>query len=90
MSPELIHDFIMDLRVRNVCKEKGVTMTQLAEKMNITLESLSRAINGNPTIGTLQKIADALGVPLIALFSANCPNCGMRFAKVAEVTEPQR
>ena len=80
----------MDLRVRQVCKEKGMTMKGLADKLGMKPESLSRIINGSPTITSLQKVADALNVPLIALFSANCPNCGARFAKVAEATEPQR
>ena len=77
----------MELRVRKICKEKGLSIAGLAEQMKINKVSLSKAINGNPTIGTLQKIADALGVPLISLFSANCPNCGARFAKIAETEQ---
>lgn len=74
----------MSLRVKEVCKEKGVTITQLAEILGIKQESLSRAINGNPTLDTLQKIAAALNVPVSALFDEvqpngniiKCPNCG--------------
>lgn len=74
----------MSLRVKEVCKEKGVTITQLAEILGIKQESLSRAINGNPTLDTLQKIATALNVPVSALFDEvqpndniiKCPNCG--------------
>lgn len=74
----------MSLRVKEVCKEKGVTITQLAEILGIKQESLSRAINGNPTLDTLQKIATALNVPVSALFdevqpsdnTIKCPNCG--------------
>ncbi len=74
----------MSLRVKEVCKEKGVTITQLAEMLGIKQESLSRAINGNPTLDTLQKIATALNVPVSALFDEvqsngniiKCPNCG--------------
>ena len=77
----------MELRVRKICKEKGLSIAGLAEQMKINKVSLSKAINGNPTIGTLQKIADALGVPLVSLFSANCPNCGARFFKIAEAAE---
>lgn len=74
----------MSLRVKEVCKEKGVTITQLAEMLGIKQESLSRAINGNPTLDTLQKIAIALNVPVSALFDemqpndniVRCPNCG--------------
>ncbi len=74
----------MSLRVKEVCKEKGITITQLAEILGIKQESLSRAINGNPTLDTLQKIANALNVPVSALFdevqptqnTVRCPNCG--------------
>ncbi len=74
----------MSLRVKEVCKEKGTTITQLAEMLGIKQESLSRAINGNPTLDTLQKIATALNVPVSALFDEvqpndniiKCPNCG--------------
>lgn len=60
----------MNLRVKDVCKEKGITITQLAEKLNIKQESLSRAINGNPTLETLDKISIALGVDIWELFTA--------------------
>ena len=33
------------MRIKEVCKEKGITVSQLAEKMGIKQESLSRAIN---------------------------------------------
>jgi len=74
----------MSLRVKDVCKEKGITITQLAEILGIKQESLSRAINGNPTLDTLQKIANALNVSVSALFDeiqpndniVKCPNCG--------------
>ena len=37
--------------------------------MNIRAESLSRAINGNPSLSTLQNIAEALNVPVSELFA---------------------
>jgi len=45
-------------------------LRDLASKMGIAPESLSRAINGNPQLSTLQGIADALGVSLAELFGA--------------------
>ena len=52
--------------------------------MGCTKESLSRAINGNPTLETLEKIATALGVNITELFDQpknnttgiTCPHCG--------------
>ncbi len=59
------------MRIKEVCKEKGITVSQLAEKMGIKQESLSRAINGNPTLETLEKIASALGVDVPELFTSS-------------------
>ena len=54
----------MKLSVKEVCKEKGLTIQDLADKMEMKRESLSRAINGNPTLETLEKIASALEVDI--------------------------
>ena len=40
-------------------------------KMEMKRESLSRAINGNPTLETLEKIASALGVDVPELFTSS-------------------
>ena len=58
----------MNLRVKEICKEKGITIQELADNMEMKRESLSRAINGNPTLETLEKIATALGVNISELF----------------------
>ena len=59
------------MRIKEVCKEKGITVSQLAEKMGIKQESLSRAINGNPTLETLERIANALEVDVPELFTSS-------------------
>lgn len=59
------------MRIKEVCKEKGITVSQLAEKMGIKQESLSRAINGNPTLETLERIASALNVDVPELFTSS-------------------
>ncbi len=55
--------------VRLLCRRQGITMRQLAEKMQIAPESLSRAINGNPQLSTIQSIAKNLNVEVAALFN---------------------
>ena len=45
----------MDLRVKEVCKEKGVTLAEVASKIGVAQASLSKMLGGNPTIGTLEK-----------------------------------
>ena len=51
----------MELKVKEVIKAKGFTMQQVADMLGITRDTLTRNINGNPTIETLEKIAKALG-----------------------------
>ena len=58
----------MDLRIKEVIKEKGMTITELADKMGINRVNLSNMVNGNPTVETLNKIALALNVPVTELF----------------------
>lgn len=58
----------MKLRVKELCKQKGLTITELAKKMDIKQESLSRIINGNPTVSSLEKIANTLEVSIVELF----------------------
>lgn len=48
-----------------------MTIKQLAEKMKIAPESLSRAINGNPQLSTIRKMAEALDVSVTDLFDRN-------------------
>ena len=56
--------------VRFLCRKQGITMRQLAEKMRIAAESLSRAINGNPQLSTIQAIAKNLNVEVATLFNS--------------------
>ena len=72
------------LRVKELAKEKGLNIADVANRMGIKAPALSRIINGsNTTTDTLQKIADALGAPISELFerkesenSIICPKCG--------------
>ena len=58
------------LVIKEVIKDKGYTVTSLAEKLGMTQVSLSRIINGNPTIETLEKIANALNIDVRDLFKS--------------------
>lgn len=72
----------MQLRVKEICKQKGVLFKDLAAKLGISDVALRASLNRNPTISTLEKIAAALGVEVSALFAApaegviTCPHCG--------------
>lgn len=79
----------LDNRVKELCKDKNMTLAEVAEKMDVSASSLSQILKGNPTLSKLQAIASALDVTVPELFaqaSTNtiaCPHCGA----VLEITE---
>ena len=48
------------LKAKEVIKKKGMTIEEVASKMGITKGSLSAALNGNPTVSYLTRVADAI------------------------------
>ena len=73
---------VMDFRIKEICKEKGLLFKDLARMVGVTDVGLRQSLQGNPTIGTLEKISNALGVEVIDLFEKpkagliTCPHCG--------------
>lgn len=76
-------------RIKEILKEQGVTINELADKLGISRVTLSTQINGTANIVSYEKIATALNVPMWQLFaspeeiqsksdgaSITCPNCG--------------
>lgn len=61
----------LSAKVKELCHNQGITMKELAIKMRIAPESLSRALNGNPQLSTLEAIASNLGVNISVLFSTS-------------------
>ncbi|MBR4968816.1 MAG: helix-turn-helix domain-containing protein [Alistipes sp.] len=57
-----------ELRVKDILREKGMRMYELAEKIGVAPESLTRALQRNPQYSTLKAIANALGVHIRDLF----------------------
>lgn len=75
-------------RIEQLIKERGYNMTSFAEKMQTTRQNLY-AILKSPSYPTLEKVADALDVPMWQLFASpdevakeingnifKCPHCG--------------
>lgn len=62
------------LKIKELAKSKGLTLNDLAKKMDINRVTLSNMINGNPTVSTLSKIAESLNVPVSELFSVEEDN----------------
>lgn len=74
----------MKLRIKEIIKVKGMSMQDFADKMGITRDTLTRTINGNPTVDTLNRYAEALEVPITDLFvqesnTITCPKCGTKY-----------
>lgn len=53
--------------VTRILKAKGMQQKELAKRMGCAPAFVSNALSGNPTLETLQKMADALSVPVAAL-----------------------
>ncbi|MBO7595335.1 MAG: helix-turn-helix transcriptional regulator [Salinivirgaceae bacterium] len=72
------------LRIKELLKAKQLTSKELAAKIGVTEGAISQQIKpeSKPTLSTLEKIADALGVSVIDLIDAPakdsiiCPHCG--------------
>ena len=82
----------MQLRIKEVSKSQGVSITKLAELVGITQPNMSNIANGktSPSLDLLERIAAALNVSVSELFEApkeaeiTCPKCGNRITIKAE------
>ena len=64
----------MQFRIKELRKANRMSQEELSEKSGVSRTIVSFLENGNETdtkVGTLLKIAEALEVPLAALFSDN-------------------
>ena len=73
--------------IKKIIKEKGFTLEQTATKMGISRITLMQSLSGNPTVNTLQRVADAIGCRVVDFFvdelesttitpDFECPHCG--------------
>ena len=83
----------MKTRLRKILIEKHISGTALAKQLNVSPSYVNMVANGaaNMSIEKCKVIADALGVPLAALFDGYvepnvtlCPHCGKRIKLVIE------
>lgn len=82
---------IMDIakQVRKQATQHGMMLQDIAEKLNMSAQNLSYRLNGNPTISTLQKIADVIGCDVKDFFCDDesyiiCPHCGDKISIIAK------
>lgn len=76
----------MMTRIKEILREKGMTLNELAETLGVTRQALSRQVQGKMLLETAEKIARALDVPMWQLFTDPsavsdelrllCPHCG--------------
>lgn len=64
----------MGLRIKEVCKEKHISLADVAKQIGINPVTLSQSLNGNPTLSRLQEVADVLGVDVSELFEKPVEN----------------
>ncbi|MCE5175841.1 MAG: helix-turn-helix transcriptional regulator [Bacteroidales bacterium] len=82
----------MKYRIKELCKDKGITFQDLAKRIGSSQASISRIASGsNTTTETLEKIAGVLGVSVNELFAESsnnnevrCPYCG----NTIKITKP--
>ena len=56
------------MRIKEILKSKGMTVGELAEKLGISRQALSRQIQGKLLVETAERIAATLEVPIWQLF----------------------
>ena len=76
------------MRIKEILKEKNMTVQELADILNISRQALSKQIQGKLLVETAQNIANTLNVPIWQLFAdpaeiqtkdnsfITCPHCG--------------
>jgi len=82
-------------RIKEILKEQGLTVAELAEKLSVSRQALSKQIQGKMLVETAERIANVLEVPMWQLFASpeevqqrkgedeaviTCPYCGERIA----------
>lgn len=68
--------------VKTALKARKMTQRDLAERLGILPQQLYITLHGNPSLSTMQKIADAIGCSVGELIEPPhlcCPNCGAQF-----------
>jgi transcriptional regulator with XRE-family HTH domain len=71
--PEIARVVARNLRVRRT--DRGMTLVELAERSGVSRRMLTliEKGEGNPSLGTLERVGRALGVPFAALVGADLP-----------------
>ena len=64
------------MRIKEILKEKGITLSQLADTMGVSRQALSRQVAGKLLVEKAEEIANALDVPIWQLFASSEEGAG--------------
>lgn len=87
------------LRITEVCKEKGILLKDLAQRLEISSVALSYALSRNITLEYVNKIAKAIDVPAYMLIESGtirthvtieCQTCGTLINTDLEIMKPNK
>jgi transcriptional regulator with XRE-family HTH domain len=82
-------------KVKDICKEKNINLGVLAERLGIARTTLYFNLRNNPTVKTLENIANALGISITQLLGDEgnvfyCPHCGTRLVLKEETDKNKK
>ena len=63
----------MELRIKEICRAKGLTIADIADKLGMDSSNLYSSLKGNPSLKRLQQVAEALNVGIDELFAEREP-----------------
>ena len=63
----------MKLRIKELCRAKGLTIADIADRLGTDASNLYSSLKGNPSLKRLQQVAEALNVGVGELFSEREP-----------------
>lgn len=80
------------MRIKKIADEKGITLTSIAERIDMSTANLHKCFKGNRIeAGDLEKIAQVLNVPISHFFDdENTQGTLQKNGSLAELVEVQR
>lgn len=87
---------MIKLRLKALCRERGLTLSELATKIGVSQSSISGFATGKikPSFDTLERLCDALNAAPSELFETaprilgRCPNCGAALSIRIDAAKP--
>lgn len=65
-------------KINELLKEKGIKKKLLCEFLNTSNSGMETIIHGNPTVATIEKVADFFDIPMDVLFNRKRDEIGTK------------